>query len=288
MKRKHLSPTRLLALGFAVVILGGALLLCLPFATREGVHISFLDAIFTATSATCVTGLVVADTYLTFTLFGQAVILSLIQIGGLGFVAILTSVVMVTGKRIGLRERTYLMESVNALQLGGVVKLLRWMLTFTFAVEGIGALLLMIRFIPQFGIGRGIWYGIFHSVSAFCNAGFDLMGFQAPYNSLVEYRTDPLVTLVIMALIILGGVGFVVWRDVLEHRQHFRKYSIHAKVVLTGTAILLVGGTIGFLIVERNHTLAGMDMGERILAASFESMTPRTAGFNTTDLKPVP
>ncbi len=284
MKRKHLSPTRLLALGFAVVILGGALLLCLPFATREGVHISFLDAIFTATSATCVTGLVVADTYLTFTLFGQAVILSLIQIGGLGFVAILTSVVMVTGKRIGLRERTYLMESVSALQLGGVVKLLRWMLTFTFAVEGIGALLLMIRFIPQFGIGRGIWYGIFHSVSAFCNAGFDLMGFQAPYNSLVEYRTDPLVTLVIMALIILGGVGFVVWRDVLEHRRHFRKYSLHAKVVLTGTAILLVGGTIGFLIVERNHTLAGMDMGERILAASFESVTPRTAGFNTTDL----
>lgn len=282
--KKPLSPTRLLAIGFAVVILGGALLLCLPFATREGMEINFWEALFTATSATCVTGLVVVDTYLQFTLFGQFVIMCLIQIGGLGFVAVITAFVMVTGKRIGLQERAYLMESVSATQLGGVVKLLRFTLAFTFAVEGIGALLLMIRFCPQLGLGRGIWYGIFHSVSAFCNAGFDLMGFQGPYNSLVEYRADPLVNLVIMGLIILGGVGFVVWKDVATHHYHFRRYTLHAKVVLVMTAVLLVGGTIGFLIVERNHTLAGMSAGERLLAASFEAVTPRTAGFNTTDL----
>ncbi len=282
--KKPMSPTRLLAIGFAVVILGGALLLCLPFATREGMGINFWEALFTATSATCVTGLVVVDTYLQFTIFGQFVILCLIQIGGLGFVAVITAFVMISGKRIGLRERAYLMESVSATQLGGIVKLLRWTLAFTFSVEGIGALLLMIRFCPQLGIFRGIWYGIFHSVSAFCNAGFDLMGFQSPYNSLVEYQADPLVCLVIMALIILGGVGFIVWQDVAIHHFCFRRYSLHAKVVLVSTAVLLVVGTIGFLIVERNHTLAGMNPGERLLAAAFEAVTPRTAGFNTTDL----
>ncbi len=283
-KKRKLSAAQTLALGFALIILTGAVLLMLPMASRSGRAISFLDALFTAASATCVTGLVVFDTYTQFTVFGQVVILSLIQIGGLGFMTFAIFFSMVLRKRIGLRERAFLMEAVSADRLAGVVRLARRVLIGTVIAESIGAVLLAFRFCPALGLGRGIWYSVFHSVSAFCNAGFDLLGYQAPYQSLVEFGGDPLVLLTIAGLIIVGGIGFVVWDDMVEHRLAFRQYSLHAKVVLFCTALLLTGSTILFYIVETDASFAGMRGGERLLAAFFQAVTPRTAGFNAVDL----
>lgn len=278
----HLSTPRIIALGFAAVIAVGTLLLMLPFATREGTT-SFLDALFTATSATCVTGLVVADTYTHWTLFGQIVILIMIQIGGLGFMTIGVLFYFLTRKNIGLRGRGILQESLNAFQIGGVVKLTRKLVKRTAIFEGIGALFLMIRFIPRFGVLRGIYFGIFHSVSAFCNAGFDLMGIEEQYSSLVGFQSDILVNVTIMMLIVIGGIGFLVWDDIANRKLDFRKYRLHTKIVLITSAVLLFGGAVLFYLFERNNLMAGMGIKDTILTSLFSSVTARTAGFNTID-----
>jgi len=278
------NSIQVIAFGFAGTILAGALLLTLPAANRDKVSPAFIDALFTATSATCVTGLVVYDTYTQFTLFGQIVILCLIQIGGLGFMTIATFFFMMIRRKIGLAERGLLVETVSAFQIGGVVRLIKRVLIGTAIFEGIGAILLSIRFWPQMGAATGIYYAIFHSISAFCNAGFDLMGRFSPYISLVPYQSDALVNLVIMSLIVMGGLGFVVWNDMVEHKWHCRRYQLHTKIVLGTTFLLIAMGAVLFYIMEKDNTLAGMSPAGKLLASLFQSITPRTAGFNTVDM----
>ncbi len=280
----RVNSIQIIALGFAATILVGALLLSLPAASKDGGMLAFTDALFTATSATCVTGLVVYDTYTQFTLFGQIVILCLIQIGGLGFMTVATLFFMMLRRKIGLAERGLLMETVNAFQIGGVVRLIRRVLIGTAVFEGIGAILLAIRFCPQMGIATGVYYAIFHSVSAFCNAGFDLMGRFSPYISLTPYQSDALVNLVIMSLIMIGGLGFVVWNDMAEHKWRYGRYQVHTKIVLLATFLLITVGAVLFYIMEKDNTLAGMAPGAKLLASLFQSVTPRTAGFNTVDM----
>ena len=280
---RRLSRVQTIALGFLLIIAAGTVLLMLPAASRNGESAGFLNALFTSTSSTCVTGLVVVDTYSSWTLFGQIVILVLIQAGGLGFITIGVFFSIFLKRKIGLKERNLIQESVNTLQIGGVVRLVRKIVFYTAIIEGGGALLLMIRFIPQFGWLKGIWYGIFHSISAFCNAGFDLMGQFEPYGSLTMYYNDILVNLVIMALIILGGIGFIVWDDISVHKWNVKKYMLHTKIVLTMTVVLIAAGSICFYLFERDNLLAGMDAKGQILSSIFGAVTPRTAGFNTTD-----
>lgn len=281
--RRHVSQTQFIAYGFFCVIITGTLLLMLPFASRDGQSEPFLNCLFTATSASCVTGLVVADTWSQWSLFGQLVILTMIQIGGLGFITVGVFISIVLRRKIGLKERGLMMESVNTLQIGGVVRLAKKIIIGTCIFEGTGAVLLAIRFIPQFGFFRGLFYGIFHSISAFCNAGFDLMGGQTPYSSFVAYYDDWLVNFVIMSLIIIGGIGFIVWDDLSRNKLHFRKYMLQTKIVLVTTAILVFGGGLLFYLLERNHFLVGMNTSGKILTSLFSSVTARTAGFNTTD-----
>ncbi|WP_320954859.1 TrkH family potassium uptake protein [Hungatella effluvii] len=281
--RRHVSQTQFIAYGFFCVIITGTLLLMLPFASRDGQSEPFLNCLFTATSASCVTGLVVADTWSQWSLFGQLVILTMIQIGGLGFITVGVFISIVLRRKIGLKERGLMMESVNTLQIGGVVRLAKKIIIGTCIFEGMGAVLLAIRFIPQFGFFRGLFYGIFHSISAFCNAGFDLMGGQTPYSSFVAYYDDWLVNFVIMSLIIIGGIGFIVWDDLSRNKLHFRKYMLQTKIVLVTTAILVFGGGLLFYLLERNHLLVGMNTSGKILTSLFSSVTARTAGFNTTD-----
>ncbi len=281
--QNHLSQTQFIAYGFFCVILAGALLLTLPFASRDGQSIGFLNALFTATSATCVTGLVVADTWSQWTLFGQIVIICLIQIGGLGFITIGVCLSIILRRKIGLKERGLLQESVNTLQIGGVVRLARKIFIGTIIFEGTGAILLAIRFVPQYGFFRGVFYGFFHSISAFCNAGFDLMGFQGKYSSFVNYYDDWLVNLVIMSLIVIGGIGFVVWDDISRNKWHIRKYMLHTKIVLLTTFVLIFGGAYLFYLLERNALMEDMTVSGKILSSLFSSVTARTAGFNTID-----
>ena len=286
MRKKHrlrLSPVRLIALGFFLVILVGAGLLCLPFAYK-GQAPGFLNALFTSTSATCVTGLVVRDTYTGWTLFGQLVILFLIQLGGLGFMTVFTLISSALGRRMGLYDRKVLMQSAGNISLGGVGSLICRIIPFTFVFEGAGALLLAIRFVPEFGWGRGLYFSVFHAISAFCNAGFDLMGVRSTFSSLTAYVDDPIVTLTISALIIIGGLGFLVWRDLAANRFRWSKCQMHTKLVLTTTGVLVVGGWLLLLLLERNASLEGMGIGEKLLASFFAAVTPRTAGFNTVDL----
>lgn len=281
--RKRLTQTQFIALGFMTIILIGTFLLMLPVSSRSGEAGSFINCLFTATSASCVTGLVVYDTWTHWTLFGQLVILIMIQIGGLGFVSIGVFLSIILRRKIGLKERGLMQESVNTLQIGGVVKLARKIIIGTAIFEGTGALILAIRFIPEVGVARGIFYGIFHSVSAFCNGGFDLMGWQGEYSSLVNYYDDWTVNLVVMALIVIGGLGFIVWDDLSRHRLHVRHYMLHTKIVLLTTAVLLFGGAWLFYLFERQNLLVGMSPSGQILTSLFNSVTPRTAGFNTVD-----
>lgn len=278
------SRTQFIGLGFLGLILLGTLLLMLPISARDGQATPMADALFTATSATCVTGLVRVDTYTHWTLFGQIVILLLIQIGGLGFMTVSVIFSLVFKRKIGLRERGLISESVNAIQVGGIIHLAKKILFGTLLVEGTGAVLLSLRFCGQLGFLRGIYYGIFHSVSAFCNAGFDLMGYQGEYSSLVNYSGDWLVNLTIVSLIVIGGIGFLVWDDVTKKGIHFRKYRVHSKIVLTATAVLIFGGTLLFYLFEAGNLAKDMGVGETFLTCLFDAVTPRTAGFNTTDI----
>ena len=278
-----MSRTQVISLGFFIIITVGTLLLLMPFSAKEGQTTTFLDALFTATSATCVTGLVTVDTFTHWSLFGQCVILVMIQIGGLGFMTIATFFFLLINRRLGLRERELLSESISSTQLGGIHNLARKIFIITFCVEGTGALLLMIRFCPQFGFWKGFYLGVFHSVSAFCNAGFDLLGRIEPFGSFVPYYNDALVNIVLIMLIVIGGLGFLVWDDVIRHGIHLKKYRLHSKIVLTATAVLLIGGALVLFITERNYACAGFNTGERVLTALFGSTTARTAGFNTID-----
>ncbi|MGN0622058.1 MAG: TrkH family potassium uptake protein [Porcipelethomonas sp.] len=278
------SYPKIVALGFFIFIALGTILLMLPFASRDGNSTSFLESLFTATSATCVTGLVVVDTFTHWTLFGQIVILCLIQVGGLGFLTILAMFSMLFRRKIGLKERSLLQESVNTMYIGGIVRLMRKIIFGTVIIELTGGALLSIRFIPMLGIPRGIYTSIFTSVSAFCNAGFDLMGRFEQYSSLVILRDDFLVNAVVSALILIGGIGFFVWDDISVHKHHVGQYQLHTKLVLAATAVLTIGGTAIFLGLEYNNELAGLTVPEKINASFFMSVTPRTAGFNTVDL----
>lgn len=282
---ERITPARVIILGFLLLILSGALLLTLPWSSRSGEWTPFLDALFTATSATCVTGLVVYDTVQYWSTLGQLVILVLIQIGGMGVVTVAIAISMLAGRKIGLKQRWVMQESISAPQVGGILRMTRLILRGTLCIEGLGALLLAIRFIPELGFARGLWYGIFHSVSAFCNAGFDLQGNSGAFSSLVHFTGDPLVNLVIMALIVIGGIGFLTWGDITEHKWHFRSYRLQSKLVLTATALLLLLPTLFFFCYEFSRPVwSDLSLGERLLASLFQTVTPRTAGFNTVDL----
>ncbi len=285
-KIKNSRPARstIIAIGFFAIIVLGTLLLMLPFATKSGESTTFLGALFTSTSATCVTGLVQYDTFTHWTLFGQLVIIILIQIGGLGFITFGVYAMMLMRKKIGLEDRELVHDSLNSIKLGGAVNFVKRIVKGTLIVEGIGALILSIRFISELGFWRGVYYGIFHSISAFCNAGFDLLGFNEKFCSLVPYQNDPVIILTISALIIIGGIGFAIWDDVTTHGVHIKRYALHSKIVLFVTSLLLFFGTLFFMYSESNTVLKDMPFGERLLSSFFAAVTPRTAGFNSVDI----
>jgi len=285
-KANTMEPAQVMVIGFGVVILFGGLILNLPIAAKSGKSVGLLNALFTSTSAVCVTGLVVVDTSTYWNEFGQLVIISLIQVGGLGFMTMATMFSLLTGKKINLRERLLIQESLNQRDLSGLVKLTRYIIMMTFAIEGTGALLLSMVFIPKLGLIKGIWYSIFHSISAFCNAGFDLMGpISGEYSSLMYFVDNSLINLVICGLIILGGIGFPVLLDVINNKK-YSKLNVHSKIVINTTAILIAIGFLFIFIVEFNNkgSLGGLNMKEKLLSSLFQSVTLRTAGYSTIDL----
>lgn len=277
----HANALAKIAGGFALIILAGSLLLALPFAARNGESIGWFDALFTSTSAVCVTGLVVRDTLTTFSRFGQIVLMCLIEVGGLGFMTFATLIFRMLGRQISLRERMLIRESMNESSVGGMDRLIRWVARSAFTVELAGALVLALRFVPLYGLGEGLYYALFHSVSAFCNAGFDLFG---NYSSLTGFRADAVVNFAIMILIVCGGLGFGVLRDLVERRR--RKYlHLQTRLVLAAYGLLLLLGWAFVLLAEWNNpaTLGSLPLGQKLMAGLFQSVTLRTAGFNTID-----
>ncbi|SMP40737.1 TrkH family potassium uptake protein [Anoxynatronum buryatiense] len=279
--RLYLNPARILVMGFAAVILVGMSLLMLPAASIDQTSVGFVDALFTATSAVCVTGLVVVDTGTHWTVFGKTVIAFLIQIGGIGFMSMATLFAVILGKRISLKERLLIQQAVGQNTLSGVVRFSLYLLALTFGLELVGALLLSFRFVPEYGLATGVGYAVFHAVSAFCNAGFDLIG---DGRSLTPYVSDPLVNFTVGGLVILGGLGFTVVLDIINHYKT-RRYALHTRLVLMMTVILLAGGTCLFLLLEWNNpeTMGNLHFLEKVQAGFFQSLTTRTAGFNTVD-----
>ena len=275
----HLTSFRMILLSFLMMILAGAALLCLPCASTGEAGVSFLDALFTSTSAACVTGLVVFDTATKWTLFGKVVILLLIQIGGLGVVTAGVAMLSLTGLQIGLLPRIAIQDALSVPQIGGILRFMRFLITGTLCIEATGALCMFPSFAAQFGLRKGLGYAVFHSVSAFCNAGFDLMGTRQPFSSLTSYSSNTTINLVIMLLIILGGLGFLTWSDLLSCRFRFRKLRLQTKIILTATAFLIFLPFLWFYLVE----FRAVSGKERILLSLFQSVTPRTAGFNTFD-----
>ena len=281
-KKSMYTPVRILAIGFAIVIFTGAVLLSLPIAAQSGGITPFIDCIFTSTSAVCVTGLVTVDTGTHWTYFGKTVIMLLIEIGGLGFMSVATLGFFFLGKRITLKERLIMQEAMNVNTLQGLVKMVKYVLIFTFSVEAVGAVLFSTQFIPEFGIGKGIYYSVFHAVSAFCNAGFDLMG---NFKSVTEYANNSVVILTISALIAIGGLGFYVWVEIYNGRG-IKRLSLHSKIVIYSTIFLIVGGAVLMFIFEMNNpgTMKGMSFKGKVLSSIFASVSPRTAGFNSIQL----
>ena len=278
-----MTSFRVIIISFFCLILVGSLLLMLPISSRQRCVTSFPDAMFTAVSATCVTGLVVKDTATYWSLFGQAVILMLIQIGGMGVITVGLAIIRASGRKIGLWQRSTMQESISAPQVGGIVKLTGFILKTSLIIEMIGAALLAPVFCNDLGFAKGLWYSLFHSISAFCNAGFDLMGINEEYSSFTKYVADPLVNITIMLLIIIGGIGFTIWNEVRTKKLKFSRYSLHAKIVISTTLILVFGGGLFMYIFEKSNTIAGMDTPGAIFASLFGSVTARTAGFNTVD-----
>ncbi len=277
---RRLSSSQIIILGFFLLILAGSFLLTLPAATRDGLGASFGDALFTSTSAVCVTGLVVQDTATYWTTFGQAVILMLIQIGGMGVITVAVALTVLSGRKIGLKQRSTMQEAISAHKVGGIVKLTGFIIRTTVIVELIGAVVMAPVFCRDFGTGKGIWYGVFHSVSAFCNAGFDLMGVKTPFSSLMYYASNPVINCTIMFLIVSGGIGFMTWDDIKVHKHHIKRYRMQSKVILVTTAMLILLPALYLFFFE----FQALPMKERILGSLFQSVTPRTAGFNTVDL----
>jgi len=277
---KMMTPSRVLVLGFGLVVLFGSLLLTLPEATQNGLGLPFLNAVFTATSAVCVTGLVVVDTATTFTHFGQWVILLLIQVGGLGFMTFATLFAMIVRKKITIKERLLLKEALNQVSVEGIVRLTKSVLQISFAIEAVGALILTLRWHTDFGWSKALYYGVFHSISAFNNAGFDLFG---NFSSLTAFVGDPIINVTMMCLIICGGLGFVVLADLLTPGK---KFKLHTKIVLKVSGTLILLGAVFILIMEFTNpeTLGPLPLGTKILAAFFQSVSPRTAGFNTINI----
>lgn len=281
----NVSPFKIIVFGFFALILLGSVLLCLPVSSRSGEPTSFLDSSFTATSAVCVTGLVRFDTHNYWSAFGQSVILCLIQIGGMGFMTVCITVLSMTRKKIGLAHRELMQSSVSAPQLGGIVRMTRFILLGCLIIELTGAFLLSFAFVPRFGVLKGIWYSVFHSVSAFCNAGFDLMGESGDFSSLTPFSSNIYVCVIICALIIIGGLGFFVWRDIIDCRFRFSHFRLQTKTVLIVSAVLIVvGGVIIFLSELRASAKEGVNFPQQVGSAVFQSVSARTAGFNTIDL----
>ena len=279
-KHYHITSFQIIILGFLSVILIGSLLLMLPIATRSGNSTSFSDALFTATSAVCVTGLIIHDTATYWSVFGQGIILLLIQIGGMGIVTIAVSITAVSGRKIGLMQRSTMQEAIAAPNVGGIVRRTKFILKTAIFVELIGAAILAPVFCRDFGFFKGIWYALFHSISAFCNAGFDLMGAKKPFSSLTSYSMQPVVNTTIMVLIVIGGIGFLTWEDIKNNKWHFKKYRMQSKVILAVTAALILLPAIYFFFIEFSR----LPFPERVWTSLFQSVTPRTAGFNTADL----
>lgn len=273
---RRINTARRIALGFALLILAGAILLMLPVSSSAGAVTPFLTSLFTSTSATCVTGLSLVSVGEHFSLFGQVVLLCLIQTGGLGFMMILCCVFLVSKKRIGIRNRMLIAQSVGLNSIEGIVLLAKHVLSITFIVEAVGAAVLAVRFIPRFGVFKGIWFGVFHSVSAFCNAGFDLVG-----DSMLSYKTDPVMLITLAVLIVVGGLGFIVWEELIRKRG-FGKMSVYSKITITASAALIVIGTIIFFVFEHANpeTIGNYTLTQKILASFFQSVTTRTAGFD--------
>lgn len=277
---RKLSSSQIIIVGFAAMILAGSFLLMTPFATEDGQGAAFLDALFTATSAACVTGLVVRDTAAYWSGFGQGIILALIQVGGMGVVTFAVVIFKAAGRKITLKQRSVMQDAISAPKLGGVIQVTGFLVAATAAFELLGALLLAPVFCGKFGLFRGLWYSLFHSVSAFCNAGFDLMGNTEPFSSLTSFVDHPIVNLVIMLLIIIGGIGFMTWQDVRVNRLRIRRYQMQSKVILATTAMLISLPAVYFFLFE----FAGLPFSQRLWGALFQSVTARTAGFNTLDL----
>ena len=276
-RKRRLSSFKIIILGFAGVILLGALLLMLPISTTGGNVTPFNETLFTSTSAVCVTGLVVRDTGSYWSTFGQTVILALIQIGGLGVVTVAASFALLSGRKISLMQRSTMQDAISAPKVGGIVRLTRFILRGTFLIELLGALAMLPVFCRDYG-WRGIWMAVFHSVSAFCNAGFDILGTgNNLYPSLTSYAGSPIINITIMLLIVTGGIGFLTWDDIYENKLHFHHYRMQSKVILVTTAFLLVLPAIFFFFVD----FSSLPIGKRVLASFFQSVTPRTAGFNT-------
>lgn len=278
-KMKKPTSFQVIILGFSGAILFGTILLMLPAASRSGMGTSFLDALFTSTSAVCVTGLVIHDTVCYWSVFGQFVILLLVQIGGMGVITVAAAFAMISGRKISLMQRSTMQEAIAAPKVGGIVRLTNFIVKSTLLMELAGAAVMAPTFCRDFGF-KGLWLALFHSVSAFCNAGFDLMGAKSPFSSLTGYAAQPVVNLAVMVLIIVGGIGFLTWDDIRTNRLHFHKYRIQSKVILWTTAILLFVPAVYFYFCE----FASLAPGERLLASTFQAVTPRTAGFNTADL----
>lgn len=282
--KRRFSSSQLIILGFILLILIGTALLMLPISSSEGNVTSFHDAIFTATSAVCVTGLIVKDTATYWSTFGQAVIISLIQIGGMGVVTLAVLVSIISKRKIGLMQRSTMQEAISAPNVGGIIKLTGFFIKITLIVEILGAIMMIPVFYPEFGV-RGIWYAFFHSISAFCNAGFDLMGVKEPFSSFTSYSSNAYLSCIIMFLIVFGGIGYLTWNDIKTNKFRIKRYRMQSKVILMVSAILIFLPAVYFFFFEFNDSKwSYMTVGEKISNSFFQSVTTRTAGFNTVNL----
>lgn len=274
-----LTPMKIIFYGFCIIILMGTILLSLPISLKENQEVSIMTSFFTATSATCVTGLIRVDTYSHWSWFGQFIIILLIQIGGIGFMTFCIYALTLAKKKIGIISRSIMQNSISSPHVGGIVKMTKFIILATFFIEALGAFFLSFIFCPKLGLVKGLWFSIFHSISAFCNAGFDLMGNFEPYSSLVSFQDNWYLNMIIMLLIIIGGLGFLVWKDIIDNRGHFSKMRLHTKIVITTTIILIFGGALFIYFCEQGNAT--------ILSSLFQSVTARTAGFNTVDLSKI-
>ena len=286
MKKKsvQMSPTRIIALTFGCIIVVGTLFLLLPIASRDGQSAGLLTSLFTATSATCVTGLILVDTWSQWSGFGQIVILCLIEVGGLGFMSAASLVIFAIRKKVGLRQRMLMAQALSVNEMEGVVRLQKWVLLGSLTIQLTGAVILFLRVLPDYGVWQSVKWSVFHAISAFCNAGFDITGNISPGANLIVFNQDPVVMITVMALVVLGGLGFFVWEEVARVRS-FKKFSVYTKLVLLTTGVLLLGGAVLFAVLEWNNpaTLGSMDTPTKLLNAAFQSVTVRTAGFTGVD-----